>query len=132
MIESVMLFAHPSDMKWKTRPVVARFQIFIAALFLLAGCANSPGPSPDSNYVITYYDRNQDGIVDVEFHHHRYATDSDWALIDTQFRGHFDLKSILGYARTDTSGLPIAVPRNVAITPGQPPLSIPSDRPPRR
>lgn len=102
--------------------------IFVASL-LLAGCAVSQTRSADANYVTSYYDRNHDGIVDVEYHHHRYATDSDWALIDTHFLGHFDTKALLLVYRRDMAVLPIPLPQNVSITTGQPPLSISSDQP---
>lgn len=83
---------------------------------------------PDPRYVTIYYDRNQDGIVDVEYHRLPGGADTNWALVDTKFHGHFDLKIELGVARKETR-VSFSVPRNVPIRPGKPPLWIPSDHP---
>jgi hypothetical protein len=70
--------------------------------------------------VVTYYDRNGDGIVDFELHHHLRSDDTDYALCDTQFRGRYDLK--INYnpfnPREETDR---PVPTGVKVTPGQPP-----------
>jgi hypothetical protein len=70
-----------------------RFAAFCVAA-LLVGCASYDVPPPE-NWTITYYDRNGDGIVDYELHTlGRGMADADWALIDTKFRGRYDLAFI--------------------------------------
>ena len=76
----------------------------------------------ESHYVITYYDRNHDGVVDFELHRVPGGADTDWALSDTRFRGHYDLRISWGYAlEKKPVNLPVAT--HVPITPGQPPVS---------
>jgi len=71
--------------------------------------------------VTTYYDRNQDGLVDLEFHDPG-CCDRDWALVDTDFDGRYDKRAQWSYALVkDVIDLP--VPRNVVVTTGRPPLS---------
>ena len=63
-----------------------------AALLLtlfVAGCASGGGLRHE-HWVVTYYDRNRDGIVDFEFHHVPGQADEAWALSDTKFRGRYD------------------------------------------
>ena len=47
------------------------------------------GMSDRPSYVVTYYDRNHDGEVDLEIHKAN-ATDSDWGLTDVHFTGAYD------------------------------------------
>jgi hypothetical protein len=67
---------------------------------------------------ISYYDRNHDGRVDYEFHDYG-CCDRNWALVDTDFNGRYDLEVLWGdsYQKKPTD-LPVAV--DVTITPGQP------------
>lgn len=74
---------------------------------------------PIIHYVVSYYDRNGDGIVDFELHHALNADDADLALSDTGFRGRYDLKiEFSPFGRKQRVDSP--VPRHVKITPGQP------------
>ena len=68
-----------------------RFWLFGLAA-LLASCETSETKrySPIVPGHDAYYDRNGDGVVDYEVHGNRHA-DPDWALIDTKFRGHYDV-----------------------------------------
>jgi hypothetical protein len=98
------------------------FFSFVVAALLLEGCALRT----DTFYyrwTTKYYDRNHDGIVDFELHHMRGGADTDWAYIDTQFRGRYNTRIHWGEA-VQTQHVDIPVPRRVAITPGQPPVSI--------
>jgi len=47
----------------------------------------------EAQYVVKYYDRNHDGVVDLEFHDIPGAMDAAWALVDTKFRGRYDSES---------------------------------------
>ena len=89
-------------------------------VLLLAGCASHDTPPPE-HWTVTYYDRNHDGIVDYELHTlGRGMADADWVLIDTQFRGRYDLRVHWGYV-LEKKKVDIPVPKNVKITPGKPP-----------
>jgi hypothetical protein len=79
----------------------------------------------DRQYVVKYYDRNHDGIVDLEFHDIPGAMDAAWALVDTTFSGRYDLEIHWGIGVT-RKRVSIPVPRNVSITRGRPPVR-PSD-----
>jgi hypothetical protein len=88
-------------------------------LSVLAGCK----PRDDEErYVITYYDRNHDGIVDFELHHLPHSADADWALSDTQFRGRYDLRLNWGIG-LERKPVDMPVAKNVPIISGQPPVS---------
>ena len=88
--------------------------ILIAAI-AVTSCDLPPPP------VVTYYDRNGDGIVDFELHHHPNSSDTDYALCDTQFRGRYDLK--INYNPFNPrERIDRPVPTGVKITPGQPPI----------
>jgi hypothetical protein len=80
-------------------------------------------PFAASNYVITYYDRNDDGKVDFELHELPNGADTDWALIDTTFRGRYDLRIQWGFV-VEKEHVDLPVPKNVKITPGKPPKYI--------
>jgi hypothetical protein len=41
---------------------------------------------------VSYYDRNRDGVADLEFHEYAHRDDADWALVDTRFKGRYDLE----------------------------------------
>jgi len=70
--------------------------MFALAVFC-ASCASREGPYPDRH--VTYYDRNRDGIVDYELHTLGSGhADADWALIDTAFRGRYNLRVHWGIA----------------------------------
>jgi hypothetical protein len=87
---------------------------------LLIGCASQEIPSPE-HWTITYYDRNGDGVVDYELHTlGRGMADADWALVDTKFRGRYDVRIHWGIV-FEKKKVDILVPKHVKITPGKPP-----------
>jgi hypothetical protein len=91
---------------------------------LLASCASSDQSTSrdiEKRYVTTYYDRNHDGRVDFELHDIPGAADAAWALSDTKFRGRYDLRLKFGYV-FERERVDLPVPKNVQITPGQPPV----------
>jgi hypothetical protein len=94
-----------------------RTVVAIAMISVLVGCAASLG----NVGVVTYYDRNGDGVVDLEFHNLG-CCDRDWALVDSDFNGRYDKRVQWGYALVKTPA-DLPVPKNVPITSGQPPLS---------
>jgi hypothetical protein len=74
---------------------------------------------PTIRYVVTYYDRNEDGIVDFELHRAVNADDADWAVSDTRFPGRYDLKTEFSpFGGKQAVDLP--VPSHDKITAGQP------------
>lgn len=78
---------------------------------------------PAATHSVKYYDRNGDGIVDYELHvlgsgH----ADADWALIDTRFRGRYNLRVHWGVT-LEKQRVDILVPKGVKITSGKPPKS---------
>jgi hypothetical protein len=102
-----------------------RLVVFSCALALLGGCAGPSAKIPleESHWVTTYYDRNHDGVVDFELHTLGTGhVDADWALSDTNFRGRYDLRIHWGFV-LEKKRVDIPVPKNVKITPGQPPVS---------
>jgi len=76
---------------------------FLSLVTGLIGCASQErGVRPSFDdlgdpAVVTYYDRNHDGIVDYEFHNFG-CCDRNWGLIDTDFNGRYDLKLRWGYS----------------------------------
>jgi len=62
-------------------------------------------------------------MVDYELHNLGSGhADADWALIDTKFRGRYDLRIHWGYVLEKRS-VDMLVPKDVKITPGKPPNS---------
>ena len=106
---------------------------FIGMMFLAScvthGVPSSVPSSPsllagvDEQGVTTYYDRNHDGKVDLELHQFG-CCDRDWALVDTHFTGRYDLKVRWGYG-LEKSHIDLPVPKNVHISSGDLPVSIP-------
>ena len=92
----------------------------LALTALLVGCASRDVLRGE--WRVTYYDRNRDGIVDYELHMlgrgHAYA---DWALIDTRFRGCYDLRVHWGVT-LEKQAIDIPVPMHPKITAGKPPM----------
>ena len=91
---------------------------------LVAACASDDEATRreiDKRYVVKYYDRNHDGIVDFELHDIPGAADAAWALSDTKFRGHYDVRLKFGYA-FERERVDLPVPKNVKITSGKPPV----------
>jgi hypothetical protein len=89
---------------------------------VLLGCASRDAPPPE-RWIVRYYDRNHDGIVDYELHTLGTGhADADWALIDTKFRGRYDVRVHWGFV-FEKKHVDLPVPKGVAITPGKPPKS---------
>jgi hypothetical protein len=96
-----------------------RFAALSLVVIVAAGCASQDEVQEremKKQYVVKYYDRNGDGVVDLEFHDIPGSMDAAWAFVDTKFRGRYDLKIQWS----------VGVTRDVVITPGQPPVR-PSD-----
>ena len=85
-----------------------RLAVLSFVTLLLAACASSEDQAErrrveaedqaerrraEAQYVVKYYDRNHDGVVDLEFHDIPGAMDAAWALVDTKFRGRYDSES---------------------------------------
>ena len=86
----------------------------------LASCPIALG-SPEKHTVVTYYDRDRDGIADYELHHVRKTTYLSFVLIDSKYSGRYDVRMSLAYPyNSERVNLP--VPRHVKITPGMPPV----------
>ena len=97
----------------------------LAIVFLLAAlfpsCAAPTSTLERDRYVVTYYDRNHDGIVDFELHRLPGTADSTWALSDTKFRGRYDVRLKFGYA-FERESVSLPVPKHVKIASGKPPV----------
>jgi hypothetical protein len=108
----------------KRSPCSSIVAVCLASLFWGTAYADQPVPEPDLayNYVITYYDRNHDGVVDFELHHLPGGADADWALSDTKFRGRYDLRIAWSFTLVREK-VDMPVPKDVKITPGGPPVS---------
>jgi hypothetical protein len=96
----------------------------LLVIALISSCA-SPDHSTASDierrYVTTYYDRNDDGVVDFEFHDIPGAADAAWALSDTKFKGRYNVRLKFGYAfERERVNIPVA--KHVKITHGKPPV----------
>ena len=85
----------------------------------LAACASSDTQDQIAalrkREVVTYYDRNHDGLVDFELHDIPGMADAAWALSDTKFRGRYDVRLKFGYA-FQRERVDIPVPKNVKVT----------------
>ena len=92
---------------------------------ILLGCAGldtAPKiPVPQERYVITYYDRNHDGVVDFELRDIPGASDAAWALSDTTFGGRYTVRLKFGFV-FERERVDIPVPKQVKITKGKPPV----------
>lgn len=85
----------------------------------LASCTVAPG-SPERHTVVTYYDRDRDGIADYELHQVRKTTYLGFVLIDSKYTGRYDVRMSLAYPyNNERVNLP--VPRHVKVIPGMPP-----------
>jgi hypothetical protein len=95
--------------------------LFAATVGACASSNTSEIAALEKRYVVTYYDRNHDGIVDFELHDIPGAADAAWALSDRKFRGRYDVRLKFGYA-FERERVDIPVPKNVKITLGKPPV----------
>ncbi|HZE56595.1 MAG TPA: hypothetical protein VE031_01960 [Chthoniobacterales bacterium] len=98
-----------------------RLAIIALLASVLMSCAGPTSALERERYVVTYYDRNHDGIVDFELHDIPGAADAAWALSDTKFRGCYEVRLKFGYA-FERESVSIPVPKHVKITPGKPPV----------
>lgn len=88
----------------------------------LAGCASTsprltsqPAATAEELGEVTYHDDNSDGLVDFEMHDFG-CCDRNWALVDSDFDGTFDLYLQWGYAFTKKQ-IEQPVPHSVVISP---------------
>lgn len=89
----------------------------------LVGCASTTHPLAPESAVssaqdlgnVTYHDDNSDGFVDFEMHDFG-CCDRNWALVDSDFDGTFDLRVQWGYSFTEEP-IEQPVPHFVAISP---------------
>jgi hypothetical protein len=94
--------------------------LFVATLTACAGSNTAQQIAElQKREVVTYYDRNHDGVVDFELHDFPGMADAAWALSDTKFRGSYGVRLKFGYA-FERERVDIPVPKNVKITQGKP------------
>ena len=91
----------------------------ITTLCFLSACATAPTSHQQQTFEeatakVTYYDRNHDGRVDYEMHDFG-CCDRNWALVDTDFNGRFDLLVKWGFSLTKDA-VDIRVPENAYIS----------------
>ena len=101
-----------------------RFIMALALLVPLAACAHRRDSErapevPEAIPAITYYDRNLDGVADLELHQPPYCDDCDWALVDIDFDGRYEKRVHWSFSiiKKDVDQ---AVPNNVGLVPGLP------------
>ena len=101
---------------------VRRWVALVVAM-CLGGCATSvsnmstvepAAPLTEDLGQVTYHDDNSDGRVDFEMHDFG-CCDRNWALVDSDFDGTFDLRIRWGYAFTQDP-VKQPVPRFVEIS----------------
>jgi hypothetical protein len=97
-------------MRFKT---IASFLVFLSSYSVVRS-------APEDHSVVTYYDRNNDGVVDYELHQVPGTMYWAWALIDSKFIGRYDRRIKLAYP-FDSETVNLPVPRHVKITKGGPP-----------
>jgi hypothetical protein len=97
----------------------------LALPILLAACAHSDNTVGDSDVseakAVTYYDRNLDGIADLELHEPAYCDDCIWALVDIDFDGRYERRVNWSFGIIK-EGVDVPVPGNVNLTLGNPKL----------
>ncbi len=86
---------------------------------MLSSCTLS-GILPGAGWTATHYDRNRDGRVDYTIYDQPDLMDEEWALIDTDFDGRYDVRYNVVW-RTARSRVDRLIPVGVPITPGPPP-----------
>jgi hypothetical protein len=71
--------------------------------------------------LVTYYDRNSDGVADFELHEPPYCDDCIWALVDIDFNGRYERRVnwSVGIIHTEVD---MPVPDKVELDPGSPKL----------
>jgi len=83
-------------------------------LVATAGVMLSCAASTRYRQLVSYFDRNGDGKVDLEQHKYPGSFDMDWELRDDNYDGRFEKKVLFGYAITE-SQVDIHVPTGVEI-----------------
>ena len=96
-----------------------RSPLFFAVVLVLTMRALALA-SPKDQSVVTYYDRNRDGIADCEVHQVRGTVYLSYVLFDSKFKGRYDQKMMLGYPYNNER-VDIPVPGHVKVIPGMPP-----------
>jgi hypothetical protein len=97
----------------------------ICALTLLAACTSEHGdaasndPASGEFVGVAYYDRNNDGVADLELHRPG-CDDCDWALLDDDFNGRYEMHVLNGYSLVKTA-VDAPVPKAVALRVDQSP-----------
>ncbi|WP_157499030.1 hypothetical protein [Lysobacter sp. Root604] len=92
---------------------------------LLAACApehaepQATDPASGDFIGVAYYDRNNDGVADFELHL-RGCDDCDWALVDKDFNGRYEMHARWGFSLIRKS-VDIPVPLAVELRTGQSP-----------
>jgi hypothetical protein len=79
-----------------------------ACLFLSSACERARGPHLP-RYEVTYYDRNHDGIADLEFHHAPGWADADWGFVDSDYNAEYDILFGPGYFPSTKVHVPVLV-----------------------
>jgi hypothetical protein len=98
-----------------------RFAVIGLLAALVVSCVAPESAVQRDRYVVTYYDRNHDGVVDFELHDIPGAADAAWAFSDTRFVGRYDVRLKFGYA-FERESVSIPVPKRAKITPRKPPV----------
>lgn len=110
---------HSFNHGWATRNWLRLLAhcLVVAATLWLSGCATHTD-SLEHRERVLYYDRNGDGIVDLEVHRFPGAGDADWELRDDNFSGRYNRKVLYGFTvREEDVDLP--VPVHVTIQPNR-------------
>jgi hypothetical protein len=94
-------------------------------MLIVSACSTGSGDKartsevPEAIFTVTYYDRNLDGVADLELHEPAYCDDCDWALVDTNFDGRYDKRVRWSFGIVkEVVDLP--VPNNVDLVLGIP------------
>src|SRR5690606_14241301 len=98
--------------------------LVLATLLVLTACAPSSdnvraSEVPGRLAAVVYYDRNNDGVTDLELHQPGYCDDCDWALVDVDFNGRYDKRVRWSFGLIkEAVDLPVPVGANPVV--GQP------------
>ena len=105
-----------------------RYISIAALLILLVACStgghNTLHDAETFNEIgaVTYYDRNNDGVTDLELHQPHHCDDCNWALVDADFNGRYE-KRVRWSFGVVKEAVDLPVPRDVLLTTGKPLLS---------
>jgi hypothetical protein len=87
--------------------------ILVTITVFAFGCTTNDD-SLKSREVISYYDTNGDGRVDLEEHRYTGVVDADWERRDENYDGRYDKEIIFGIGVEETK-VDLPVPTNVPI-----------------